>query len=175
MKSRSEFENNFEWLYYLQNNLGNNDLEIQCSWLKDKDIIWSKRRKVLDVLYSDNEYNRKFVENATHRSILDIEIVLDIDEPHPNFKTIKEYAMFLCDELKNYEDIKYFVYFTGSKSYHIHIFAYQLKELNNRDDIKKLILRRLKVDLLKVGRNMIAIEGQPHYKSGKIKKEVKWD
>lgn len=174
MKLRNEFETQYDWLFYLQNNLGNNQLEIQSNFEKDGEMLWSKRKNFLELCYEENR--QWHIDKATHRSILDIEIVLDLDEPALGFETIKETAQYIHKRLREYPDIRYHTYFTGNKSYHIHIFATLLKLYSKSDEIKKIILKVLGADQLKYGKHMIALEGALHYKSGKPKEEVKdWD
>lgn len=174
MKSRKEFGTQYDWLYYLQNNLGCNDLEIQGSKTdKEGNVFWYKRHNFLELCHTEDK--QWLINKATHRSILDVEIVLDLDEPSFGFKTIEETARYYHRKLKEYEDIKYYTYTTGSKGFHIHIFVYELRRPHNNDELKKFIYKKLGTDKLKLGRNMIALEGAKHWKSGKIKEEVKWD
>lgn len=187
MKSRNDYGTQSEWLFHLQNDLGNNDLEICLSGKTREGNIWfSKRYKLFnlmhlnpsDLISTDTQDKIKkpiwwFIQNATHRSILDIEIVIDIDDKG-EYESIKDKAIDIIKNLKkNFSDTQFKVYFTGSKSYHIHIFIQEFRDIPIRDELKKTFLADfVEADALKVGKNMIALEGAPHYKSGQIKEEV---
>jgi len=165
----------------LSNKYGFN-IELSHNYLmSDGTIGFSKWKSWLWLLqYNPNEYvddlfmtRNEFIEKSTHRSILDIEIVFDIDEKG-DYISIEENAKHVCIELKTLN--KPFVcYSTGSKGFHIHTFCGSLRDLSSteRFEFKKKLMIFLKTDSLKCGnRSMIAIEGEPHWKSGKIKKEV---
>ena len=180
-----KFQTREEFLYYIYNNLGF-DVEI-CYTYKKKDgsIGFSKWVKYsLLMHYEDNEWidelrctKKQFIDKATHRSILDIEFLLDIDEAG-DFKDIKTHTRYIIKRL-NYLGIKDFItYFTGSKSYHISIMVAQFRHLEYHkiEDIKDSILSFLGADLQKKAKRcMISLEGARHYKSGKKKEVVELD
>ena len=88
--------------------------------------------------------------------------MLDIEEKKGITKIIKK--------LKNL-DVPFYIYFTGSRGYHIHIFF--KKELITEEKTK--IIKSFRADPQKDGeRTMIALENVPHWKTGKLKEEVKW-
>lgn len=186
MKSRNDFGCQSEWLFYLQNDLGYNDLEICLSGKTKEGNIWfSKRYKLFnlmhlnpsDLISTDTQDKIKkpvwwFIQNATHRSILDIEIVCDIDDKEA-YNSIKDKTIAIINLLKtHYPEEQFKVYFTGNKSYHIHIFIPELRDIPIRDELKKDFLEIIGADALKIGKNMIALEGAHHYKSGQPKEEV---
>ena len=163
-KKRSDFETQWDWLHYLQNNLGFNDLQIQGSKTnKEGEITWYKRYNFLSLV--EDESKHWLINEATHRNILDIEIVFDIDE-EPILETAQKI-------MKKYSKHNPICYFTGSKSYHIHIFLHKLRGNKQLQQDRKIILKNNNADQQKTGNNMIAIEGAKHYKSGKPKIEVK--
>ncbi len=113
---------------------------------------WSKWRKYLDV-QGDNT----FLEKVNNRTILQNEIVIDIEEPE-RFENILE-------QIK--KDFQFYsAYFTGSKGNHIHLW---FDEPLNSDE-KKAIIHKYGADEQKATeRCMIALENFPHWKTGKPK------
>lgn len=180
-KKRSDFENQYDWLWYLYNNLGCSELALQMSGkLENGDIWFSKRYFFANLLELEpqeyiklgNSFSSKsikvidFINNATHRTILDIEIVFDVDE-----EPILETAINI---LKKYKQNNPICYFTGSKSYHIHIFDQRLRNKKDLQKNKGFLLYLRNSDEQKAhSTQLIAMEGGKHYKSQKIKKEVK--
>lgn len=120
---------------------------------------------------------KQFIDKVTHRTILDIEIVLDIDDKKLNgfeFDSIKEKTKWICAEL-NKLNKKFKCFSTGSKGYHIHMFYKGLrhKSVRLRSNIKEDIISHYGGDLMKKGeRCMIAMPNVKHWKSGKVKEEV---
>lgn len=192
IKSYSEFESKEDFLFYLFNELGYDELCL-CYNYKDKDdeLQFSRWVKYKDLMnLNPDEYipcfpikitRKKFIEKVTHRSILDIEVLFDIDYcevmldtiPY-TFPTIKDKAIWVIENLKKqrYQPV---TYFTGSKSYHISVLL-PLRELNpfHRIQIKQKLLYKYGADTQKASdRCLISMEGSKHYKSGKIKEEVK--
>lgn len=179
--NRQKDQANNEFFWFLTNKLGYN-LEICHNYFINGEKRFTKWKSFLWLLEQEpDDYNedlhmtrQQFIEKATHRSVLDIEIMIDIDEPD-SFKTIKEKAEYICKKLKDH-NIPFTSCFSGSKSYHISILIPGLRNLSNYDrDIKKsqIISSLFGSDGLKASsRNMIALEGVPHWKTGIIKKEV---
>lgn len=173
------------FLYFLTNNTGFN-VEICHSYKRQDDTLgFSKWISYMELShYNENEYVPKakmtrsqFIQKASHRSILDIEIVIDIDEPG-NYNSIKEKTKGICYMLQK-KHAEFLLYWTGSKSYHLHIFIPELRKLSKyqRQKRKERMLKELGADIQKsTERCMIAFERQPHYKSGKPKERVlKWE
>ena len=170
-----------QFLWFLMNKLGY-DVQIAYNYKKDDGtIMFSKWKSFMWLLEQEpDKYNtelrctrQKFIEKATHRSVLDIEIMIDIDEKG-EFNSIKEQAINIVNKLKE-KNISYTCCFSGSKSYHISILIPQLRGFSDyeRTRIKHNFLKMVDSDLLKAScRNMIAMEGEPHWKTGKIKREV---
>lgn len=163
----------FALLQNLANKYG--DFQVTHSYINQKgDKIFSKWRSV-------NELSEKqYVPKVSHRQILPFEIVLDIDEPNKLeqskrlFKSLAYFLSLKCD---------LFLFSTGSKGYHIHIFAisdfkqdtYKRHKTNNfllqLENIIKKYSNIFGLDCLKISRNvLIALEFAPHWKSQKQKK-----
>jgi len=122
---------------------------------------------------------QEFINYISHRTILDIEVMLDIDEvnhPYIEFDSIEQKARYVFDQLRN-EGKDPVVYFTGSKSYHIGYLDRNLHLLRrvDRQRYREGILERYGADIgLASDIRTVSLEGALHYKSGKIKKEVRW-
>jgi len=179
---RNKNMSNMEFFNYLINKLGYTDLEICHNYYIKNQKMFAKWVKSIDILqYEPEEYIKslhakrdEFINKATHRSVLDIEIMIDIDEAG-NHKSIKEKAKDICKRLIK-DNIAFTCSFSGSKSYHISILV---PELRNKSKTfvynfkNKILSNYIKSDTLKSSyRNMIALEGVNHWKTGKIKKEV---
>jgi len=179
---RTLAENKQDFLWYIFNNLGCRELTLAYSY-KDKDdnLRFSKWLKYEELeKYNPNDYiesvyctKQQFIEKVSHRSVLDIEILMDIDDKG-KYKTIKNKAIAICKKLKG-KKIDYVCSFTGSKSYHISILIPEFRNIQKEQlrQIKQLRLNKFNVDTQKSSvRSMIALEGEHHYKSGKIKEKV---
>jgi len=145
------------------------DLEL-CGTFKGKDggIGFSKWKKYSECVFpidfdgsADNWKEAAFFKQINQRQILPTEVVLDLEE--------RESLPGIVKDLKK-KTIDFSVWDTGSRGYHIHIF-YD-KELKQKE--KLAIIKFYKADEQKDGeRVLIALEGARHWKSGKIKKEIK--
>lgn len=114
---------------------------------------------------------------ATHRTLLKNEIVLDFD-PFNNetLEELKERVKVVCLSL-NKEKINFNCYSTGSRGYHIHIFIKMLFILNKNERIeyRNEFINYYKAEAQKNTENVpIALEGVPHWKSGKEKTRCKF-
>ena len=123
------------------------------------------------VYYLDSTDNNK--SEATHRTLLKNEIVLDYD-PFNN-ETLEELKIRV-EEVYN-DLIKRKIYFncfeTGSRGYHIHIFINDMLFLEQiqRNEWRNEFINYYKAEAQKNTENVpIALENVPHWKSGKIKK-----
>jgi len=175
-------ENREDLLYYFYNDLGCDGLKMCMSWKKANGEIrfskWVSYDKMMH--YAQDEIipevgitRREFVKGISHRTVLDIELCIDIDEKG-KFDSIKSAAKNICTRLDTLK-IQYSVYFTGSKSYHITLKDESWRYMNKswRDHQKKQLLEMLGGDLQKASCNvMIAMEGAVHYRSGTPKIEV---
>lgn len=178
--NRNEFESKVSFLWFIYNKLNCRNLTLCYSYKKkDGGLGFSRWVTYEELEYLELNENVKgtfdtkeqFLKKVSHRSVLDIEVMLDIDEKN-NFDSIKDKAISICKKLKEM-NIEYICSFTGSKSYHFSILFLELR--NNKNWIKKKIevLENLGADLQKAStRCMIALEGEKHYKSGKKKERV---
>lgn len=173
-----------EYLFGLLYNKLGFDVEICYSWnAEDGTKLFSKWKKASWLLqFEPNEYIKElymtrdeFINKASHRSVLDIEIMFDIDDKG-FFDSIEQKAIALCQYLED-KGIKYSCYFSGSKSYHISYLMIELRLVNKyvREQFKRREIGDfVQTDIQKASnRNMIAMEGEPHWKTGVVKKEVK--
>ena len=94
------------------------------------------------------------------RQILPNEIVIDLEERNTIESVIKK--------LKKYNQ-NYYVYDTGSRGYHIHIF-YKIKLTEKQK--QKLIKMFGGDEQLASLKHMVNLEYSKHWKSGKIKKRL---
>lgn len=167
-----------EYFWYLSNKLGFDNLEICYSYYQNGEKYFSKWISFLWLMEQEpNIYIQKihmtreeFINKSSHRSVLDFEIMIDIDEKG-RFKSIKNKTIAILNKL-NRAGIKYSCYFSGSKSYHVSILLPELKWCSPklRTKIKEVFLKSFGGDLQKASlRNMIALEGEPHWKTNKIK------
>lgn len=154
-------------LYY---NVGKQQTDyFVCGTYIDKKGIkqFTKWRKYLDavscvdVLNGQNDWKTlKYFESINQRQILPNEIVLDLEDP----KQLKP----VVDKLKKW-GWEYSIFSTGSRGHHVHIFF-------NEDfttDEKEAIVRKFGADVQKCSeKNLIALEGENHWKTGRPKQEV---
>jgi len=184
--NRTNYRSNESYLFHLYNDLGCKDLKVACSFRKDnKDIYWSKWFLFEDLQHKDRDdfvwkgYTRtKFLEKISHRSVLDIEVMLDIDEDEfgsSKKEDIEVLGNKICRKL-NSKGFIYEVFFSGSKSYHISILFPQLRNQTKygQEHFKKAFIKTHFGDKMKFHTNcMIALEGVEHWKTGIIKEEIK--
>lgn len=181
MKWYNDFDTKEDFLWYLYNKLGCYDLKLCFSFIDNKgDLQFSKHIKYGDLLTLNPDdripgknYTKKwFIDKVSHRSVLDIELMFDIDDKD-DFNSIYDKATHICTKLK-LNNIDYVCYFTGSKSYHI---SCLFPEFRNNPKLKQEVMIKIfdlyKTDMqLKTG-HMIALEGMIHYKSNQEKVKVK--
>ena len=174
-----------DWLWYLFNKLGYSELAVCNNYTgTDGEMYFSKWITYNELLYLGPSYKKNIIiKRATHRTILDIEIMFDIDDlimPIGNskfkFASIELKSKFIFQKLKELGK-QPVVYFTGNKSYHISIIIPELRRLSNyqRSNYKEKILKKFGGDLMKKSnRCMISMEDELHYRSGKPKSRVHW-
>jgi hypothetical protein len=184
--NRSKYSTNEAYLFHLYNDLGATDLKVACSFRNGSEVLWSKWLSYEELMHFDynelvwkNFTKKQFLENISHRSIMDIELLLDIDETpvtHSQKKEdIKIYSINYCKRLKKH-GYSFEVFFSGSKSYHISLLFPEFRKYSKYivEDIKKRLLKTISADSMKFHtKSMIALEGVPHWKTGIVKKEVK--
>jgi hypothetical protein len=148
-------------------------------WIRYEDLMHLGQKELVP---GTMQYKRNFMRDATHRSVLDIELMLDIDDkvnpedPERPFASIWKKAIHVYNEIRRRNQlIKPVMSFTGSKSYHLSIIMPQLRDCKaqQRNRLKSALLGLYGADLQKkADRCMISMEGEMHYKSGKKKYEV---
>jgi hypothetical protein len=126
----------------------------------EQEGIKTKWKKYSEVCFDcENPKNKWFLDHVNQREILPCECVLDFEQKDQLKPTI--------EKLKQMK-IKFYAYETGSRGYHIHLFFNQDLTIEQ----KKNIIRYFGADEQVVGKHLIALEHMPHWKSGKIKREV---
>lgn len=155
------------WLDNIYYNLGKQQYDYFLQYAKKNGIKTKWRRyseAIFPIDFDGSCQDRKakwFFDKCNQRQILPIEIALDLEEENqlqPTIKKLKEM------------DINFYVFKTGSRGYHIHLFFE--KELTQEQKIG--ILNYFGADVQKAGdKTLIALEHAPHWKTGEIKQEVK--
>lgn len=128
------------------------DFELCCL---SKDKAKSKWRKYLDVQADD-----RFLEKANNRTILPIEIVIDVEDMERlNEASMKVKSLFSF----------YAIYKTGSRGFHVHLFFD--REVPKEEKLK--IIKMFEADGQKATeRTMIALENCPHWKTNNPKELI---
>lgn len=153
------------------------DFYVAGNYTKKGEIMFSKWKKYSDAVMpidfdgkcnngkGDDWKKQKYFEQINQRQIFPNEIVLDLEETEQLEPIKKELNLMF----KNKECDNFKIYFTGSRGYHIHLF---FKE-DFTEEEKLFILKKFGVDEQKASnKNLIALEGFPHWKTGKIKELV---
>lgn len=141
---------------------------------KSKDGQWSKHFSVL-YCWHNLDVQQWRLEIANNRQIFACELVIDLD-PNTN-ETIEDMQNKLKEIVKDLRkrQVKYKIFFSGSRGYHIHcIIPYLLfMPQNKRTKYRESILRKYNADVAKKSeKTMIALEYAPHWKTGMEKIEV---
>lgn len=162
--------NKKSWLDKVYYDIGKqqDDFFVAGTYKKNGEIGFSKWKKFSDAVFPidfdgtcEEWKKQKFFEQINQRQILSHEVVLDLEE--------RDSMSGIVKDLKK-KKIEFSVWDTGSKGYHIHMF-YD-KEL--KEEEKLAIIKYYKADEMKSGpKVLIALESEKHWKSGKIKKEIK--
>lgn len=155
-------------IYYKKNN--QRDFYLCGTYIKDgekKFTRWKTYRNCvanIDVLnLKNNDWkDLEFFKSINQRSVLPQEIVLDVEEC--------EKIKGVIDEIKSWDlDLEYFIFETGSRGFHVHIFF-------NEDftiEEKEAIVEKLGTDIQKCSeKTLIALENCAHFKTGCMKREV---
>jgi len=122
---------------------------------------------IIDLVSNNNSWEEKsYFEGINQRQILPHELVLDIEEP--------ERVNPIVEKIKEWDGegggLRWFVFETGSRGFHIHLF---FKEDFTTEE-KEAIVKSLDTDIQKCSeKNLIALEFCPHWKTGKLKQQVK--
>lgn len=170
------------FLFRIYNKFGYRDLCLAYSH-GDQFSKWIKYENLMHLedwqyVKGTTDKKREFINKVTHRSILDIELLFDIDDLNvlgiKVYDTIKEKAMYIYFYLKK-KGLNPVMYFTGSKSYHISVIIPKLRQWSKyrRTKYKEEKLIMLGGDTMKKSdRCLISLENCIHYKSGVIKELV---
>jgi len=187
---RESWETNGDFLFKIYNKFGYEELTIAANQFVDGELCWSKRfmykdlkeidmdrwvKRSYDIIKGVPHTRRELIAAASHRTIMDIEIMIDVDDTKHDifeFKTIKEKAQFIayCLRAKG-KDIS--IYFTGNKSYHISYIEPMMRGMtpSQRRYYRESILMPYFADLqLSSDKSTISLEGARHYRSGRIKR-----
>ncbi len=156
------------WLDFLYYKIGKQNTNFfLCGTYGDRKF--TKWRTYLDCVATLDEVNhnekwedRRFFEGINQRQILKNEIVLDLEEPERIKGIVKKIRAWDSD-------LEFFVFETGSRGYHIHIFFPKAVTINE----KEFLVKKLGTDIQKCSeKNLIALEYCPHWKTGNLKREV---
>lgn len=145
-----------EYLDQLQNKYGDFEVFVLS---EDYKSTWRK--------WLDAREDKDFLKKINNRTILDIEVVLDLEEP-------EKYDM-LTKKLEE-DKLHYKAYKTGSKGYHFHLIFPELRDKTEqqRKKIKEYLIRKYGCDPQKAtSRSGIALEFTAHWKTGKPKELIK--
>ena len=160
METKTIYELKKAFLDYLFYEVGKQQYNfcLQCSKQEGLKTKWKTYKEVC--FNCDNPKNRWFIENCNQRQILPCEVVLDFEDKERLEPTIKELKQL---------NVYFYVYPTGSRGYHIHIFFNRALETYE----KLALIRHFGADELKAKeKTLIALENATHWKSGKIKEEL---
>ncbi|MFA5992764.1 MAG: hypothetical protein WC796_03595 [Candidatus Pacearchaeota archaeon] len=151
-----------EWLDKLFYQIGKQqyDYFLQFSEVNGVKTKW---RKYSEICFDyENPKNKLFLSIVNQRQILPCEVVLDIEN--------KEQLPIIISEL-NKIGLTFYVFSTGSRGYHVHLFFN--RALSQAEKIA--IIKYFKTDIQKASnKTLIALEFAKHWKSGKIKELVKY-
>ena len=134
-----------------------------CGLKKINDaVIATKWKKYSELIFPLNPWDDWKIKYINQRQVLPIELVLDLESADKINSIIKE--------LKSWGVI-FYVFSTGSRGFHIHIFFN--REISDKERMD--IIDYFGSDPQINSSHMIALEYAEHWKSGKIKEEVKYD
>jgi len=185
---RDKYNSQEAYFLHLVNDLGAGDLSIAYfdgnAWSRWFNFLELQHKNRTDIIWKGITVE-EFYEKVNNRSVLDIELIYDFDEDESGSQDpikIKEYAKKSI-KILNSAGIFGEAYFSGSKSIHYSVLIPKLRDLSKRqrEEFKQRALAPLnkhndfifKADLSKKSeRTMIALEGQFHWKTGKIKRKV---
>ena len=153
-----------QWLDKLYYDIGKQQYDFRLNGLKKvdgepKSTRWKKYSELVFPVDINESWKIDYINN---REILPNEIVIDLEER----TTIR----FIVKKLKKHK-ITFYVFDTGSRGYHIHIFG--KRNYSNKE--KMAFTKRFFGDEQKAyNGTTIALEYAPHWKSNKIKRLIEW-
>jgi len=199
MRLTHEGMNKQEFLYHIYNDLGYTDLYL-CISTKNLlgELVWLPWQKYSELMeLAPDEYvpnikknmtRDNFIAHASHRTILDIELLFDVDDAS-YMKSVS--SMYGMEDFYKYESIfsksKHIltwlrennhdvtICFTGNKSYHLSLLIPALRDMPRwkRVQFKRDVLTAWDCDPMCSGdKHPIALENAIHYRSGRPKLEV---
>ena len=170
LKSPSKNLSKKGWLDYLYYKTGRQQTNffVCGTYSKDGKPGFTKWKTYLDsvavidmINHTETWEERKYFEAINQRQILPHEIVLDIEDPkelNPIIENLRKWGWNNC-----------FIFKTGSKGFHIHIFGNR----NMTIEEKEAIVGKLGTDIQKCSeKNLIALEYCPHWRTGNLKEEI---
>lgn len=146
------------WLTFLFYKVGkqNCDLELCGLWKKEDERVSTKWKKFSEVVMELKE-NQPVPEKYNQRQVLYNEVVLDLED-----KSLFEGIISSLDEA----DLFYVAWDSGSRGCHINLFF----DRHLQEEEKRVLIERFFCDDQKAHeRTLIAMEGCPHWKTGKPK------
>jgi len=157
------------WLDELYYEIGKQhyNFYVAGTYMKDGEILFTKWKKFSEAVFPidfdgtcKDWSTQKFFEGINQRQILPIEIVLDIEE----IKQIKPIVIKL--DKWGWE---FSIFETGSRGFHISIIC----DGELIEEEKFAVVKKLGADIQKCSdKCLIALENCPHWKTGKLKKEI---
>ena len=170
--SPSKYLSKKGWLDYLYYKVGNQNFNFWVcgTYKKNGHPEFTKWKRYLNCVSTVDELNKTedwkqkgFFNSINQRQIFPNEIVLDIEEPERIEEVVERIKEWGWDG----EDVR--VYETGSRGFHIHlIFNRSMSVIE-----KEAVVKKLGTDIQKCSeKNLIALEYFPHWKTGKLKREV---
>ena len=159
-KMQSQIPQIKPWLDFLYYKVGNGQFDFYLQY-SEQEGIKTKWKKYSEVCFDfENPKSQWFLSKVNQRQILPCEVVLDLEsqeELQPVLNALNPLGLNL------------YVYSTGSRGFHIHIFFKQILS----SEQKTAIIKHFGADTMKAGdKCLIALEFAPHWKSGKIKQLV---
>jgi hypothetical protein len=151
--------NKKSWLDYLYYKVGNQQYDFRVNGLKKKDDVvtstkWKKYSEVCFPIDIGEDWKIEYVNN---REILPCEVVIDLEEENGIKNVIEKLTA---------DNLTFYVFKTGSRGFHIHIWFKE--SLTNEEKLG--IVKRYGGDEQKANNGTtIALEYTPHFKTGKIK------
>ena len=157
-----EIKNIKDWLDKLFYQVGKQKYDFYLQY-SEKDGIKTKWRKYSEVCFDyENPKNKWFLQHVNQRQILPIEVVLDLEKKEQLKPTIEKLESI---------GVIFYVFETGSRGYHCHVFFN--RELTEKE--KLAIIKFFGADTQKASSKcLISLEFAKHWKSGKIKQEVEY-
>lgn len=178
-----------DFLYMLYNDMGATDLAVSYNYVKDNSLRFSKWVRYNTLMHLDFKdrvpglpyfmTKQRFISKVTHRTVLDIELMIDVDDNlyHFGLRTMPNIfnkSVSIYDRLRD-GGFQPVMYWTQNKSFHISVIIPELRGLSKyyKEQFKEQVLDYYGGDMMKKSsRCMIAMENSIHYKSGKIKIRV---